>query len=251
MQQSLIALSTPILVLAGVSCLIATGMTYQNYKFRKKAQLYFSRLRAEKRQLEKENILVRSEALRHQVSPHFLFNSLTSLTSLIKTDPESAIAFTKGFSQIFRDTLELGDRHLVPLSEELRQVNAYMEIQKIRFGDNLIFDRSFCVAHLKGSLPPFALQMVVENTVKHNIITHEHPLQISIGTENGAVVVTNTLQPRRDTRAEGELSGARSDSTGIGHKNIRQRYRYITAAEPVFEIRGNAFYARLPLIGEA
>jgi len=239
--QSLFTLSAPILVLAGVSCLIATGMTYQNYRLRKRSQLYFAKLRAEKRQLEKENILVRSEALRHQVGPHFLFNSLTSLTSLIKTDPASALEFTKGFSQIFRDTLELGDRHLVPLQEELRQVDAYMDIQKIRFGDHLIFDRTFCVAHLKGSLPPFALQMVVENTVKHNIATGEHPLQISIGTENGAVVVTNTLQPRQNRVA----------STGIGHNNIRLRYRYITAAEPVFEIRGNAFYAKLPLIGEA
>ncbi|MBP0904064.1 histidine kinase [Mariniflexile gromovii] len=233
-----------ILILVTILCIAAIVVLYQNYIGNKKSNelLKLEKVQLSERNqlLESENILVQFETLRTQVSPHFLFNSLNALTSLIKTDKEKALRFTKEFSKIFRNTLELKKKNLITLKEELEHVNAYLYLQKMRFDSNLIININIDSKFLNDYLPPFSLQMVIENAIKHNIITVESPLQIEINAKDSFLVVTNNLQPRQVTE----------DSTKTGVKNIISRYKYISELEPTFEITNNLFYVKLPLIKE-
>ncbi|MGV3695994.1 tetratricopeptide repeat-containing sensor histidine kinase [Flavobacterium sp.] len=224
--------------------LIILIVLYRNYKLKQKANRLLNLEREELAQLNAkltdENILGQFETLKNQVSPHFLFNSLNALASMIATNPHKAVLFTNAFSKIFRNTLELKDRHLLTLREELQHVNAYLELQKMRFGSNLIVDIAVSSDCLNFYLPPFSLQMVVENAIKHNIISEKEPLQIVIRTEGHFLIITNNLQNRKFVE----------DSTEIGLKNIQSRYRYLRADEPIFEVRNNEYYVQLPLITE-
>jgi len=233
-----------ILILVTVLCVVTMIVLYQNYKGNKKTN---ELLRLEKLQLteknkllESENVLVQFETLRNQVSPHFLFNSLSALTSLIKTDTDKALQFTKEFSKIFRSTLELKEKSLILLKEELEHVNSYLYLQKMRFDSNLNITMNIDSEFLNDYLPPFSLQMAIENAVKHNVITNESPLRINIFTSDNFLIITNNLQTRHNVE----------DSTKTGLKNIKSRYKYITELEPTFEILNNLFYVKLPLIKE-
>ncbi|TBX67003.1 tetratricopeptide repeat protein [Flavobacterium silvisoli] len=233
-----------ILALITVLCIIIIFILYRNYKLNQKANQLLSQekdaLEKQNLRLENENILVQFETLKNQVSPHFLFNSLNALSSLIKTNQQKAVEFTNLFSKIFRNTLELKDRHLITLAEELQHVNAYLQLQKMRFDDNLVLDVQIDSQALNGFLPPFSLQMVIENAVKHNIISSEAPLYISISNTGDFLRVTNNLQQRNYVE----------DSTKTGLKNIISRYKYITTLQPVFEIRNDQFVVELPIIKE-
>lgn len=233
-----------ILALITILCVVIIFILYRNYKLKQKANQLLSiekdELEKQNLQLENENILVQFETLRNQVSPHFLFNSLNALSSLIKTNQKKAVEFTNLFSKIFRNTLELKERHLITLADELQHVNAYLQLQKMRFDENLIIQSKIDSEVLDCYLPPFSLQMVIENAVKHNVISSEEPLLISISNTQDYLIVTNNLQQR--TCVE--------DSTKTGLKNIISRYRYITELEPVFEIRNDKFVVELPLLKE-
>lgn len=228
----------------GLLCLTIIFILYRNFKLKQKANLLLNKkndaLAEQNLKLENENILVQFETLKNQVSPHFLFNSLNSLASLIATDTKKALAFTNAFSKIFRNTLELKDRHLVTLADELQHVNAYLELQKMRFGDNLKIVTQVPSDRMKDYLPPFSLQMVVENAIKHNCVSSDEPLTIAIGTSGNFLVVTNNLQMRQFVE----------DSTGTGIGNIISRYKYVTELEPVFEVRNQQYHVELPLIKE-
>ncbi|SCY84099.1 tetratricopeptide repeat-containing sensor histidine kinase [Flavobacterium caeni] len=234
------------LVFAGFTflCIALLFVLYRNYKLKQLSnqQLLHEKdqLAQKNLQLENENILVQFETLKNQVSPHFLFNSLNALASLINTDPQKAVQFTTAFSKIFRNALELKDRHLVTLAEELQHVNAYLSLQKMRFGDNLKTEISVPSSRMNDYLPPFSLQMVVENAIKHNVISSAEPLQIDVGVRDHFLVVTNNLQPRQFVE----------DSTGTGVSNIKSRYKYVTELEPVFEVRNQQYHVELPLIQE-
>lgn len=227
-----------------ILCVIVILVLYRNYKLKQKANLLLNRenstLNEINARLENENILSQFETLKNQVSPHFLFNSLNALSSLIATQPKKAILFTNTFSKIFRSTLSLKDKHIVTLTEELHYVQAYLELQQMRFGDNLRVTISECSENNNQFLPPFSLQMVVENAIKHNSLSKSEPLHIGISVKDNFLIVTNTLQPRKFVE----------DSTGTGIKNIQSRYNYLTHVKPVFEIRGNEYYVQLPLISE-
>jgi sensor histidine kinase YesM len=190
--------------------------------------------------LEKENILAQYETLKNQVNPHFLFNSLNALGSLIKKDQAEAYRFTKEFAKIYRVVLELKEHSLIRLSEELDFIRSYVFLQKIRFSDNMSIDINIPSQYLDYYLPPFSLQLVVENAIKHNIISSEHPLHIEIFYENNRLVVRNNLQIRNN------LHG----STGVGSKNMELRYKLISGEEPEFYTDAEYYYARLPLIAE-
>lgn len=189
-------------------------------------------------QLEKENILAQYEALKNQVNPHFLFNSLNALGSLIKKNPLEAYKFTKEFAKIYRVVLELKEHSLIHLSEELDFIKSYLFLQMIRFGDNLSVDINIPSQYLDHYIPPFSLQLVVENAIKHNIISEEHPLRIEIYYENDRLVVRNNLQIRSNFHG----------STGVGSKNMELRYKLISAEEPEFYTDAEYYYVRLPLV---
>lgn len=225
-------------------CIALLFVLYRNYKLKQISNQQLLRekdaLTQKNLQLENENILVQFETLKNQVSPHFLFNSLNALASLISTDPKKALQFTTAFSKIFRNTLELKDRHLVSVAEEVQHVNAYLSLQKMRFGDNLKTDIAIPSDRMTDYLPPFSLQMVVENAIKHNAISSAEPLEIKVRVRGEFLVVTNNLQSRQFVE----------DSTGTGVSNIRSRYKYVTELEPVFEVRNHEYYVELPLIQE-
>ena len=136
--------------------------------------------------------------------------------------------------------LELKDRHLIKLHEELQHVNNYLYLQKMRFGDSLVVNTSIPAGRLNDYLPHFSLQMVVENAIKHNVATQAQPLNITISVEGKYLKVANNLQQRRNVE----------DSTGTGINNIISRYKFLDTTAPVFEVINNEYIAKLPLIKE-
>ncbi len=191
-------------------------------------------------QQEKDNVLAQYEILKSQINPHFLFNSMNILSSLITTEPEKAIAFTHRFSKIYRTLLELREQQIISLKQELDFINAYIFLQKMRFDENLQVIIEVDDEKLDFCLPPFSLQLLVENAIKHNIVSIDNPLLIRIRNEGEYITVSNNLQER----------GNKPASTHVGLSNLQARYQLITD-EPVEFIKSeNQYIARLPLIPE-
>ncbi len=195
-------------------------------------------LRQKNRQLEKKNILAQFEILKNQINPHFLFNCMNILSSLIPTQPDEAVRFTNRFAKLYRSLLQLREQLLITLEEELSFTRSYIELQQIRFRDKLSVQLSIAEDHLQGSLPPFALQTLLENAIKHNVISAEQPLQIDITAKEGDVWVRNPLQKRKNVKY----------STGTGLANLRHRYAIITDQPIIIEEDGGYFLVKLPLI---
>lgn len=191
-------------------------------------------------QQEKAQLLAQFETLKNQISPHFLFNSMNALASLIASNPPQAIAFTGHFSKVYRTMLEIGGETLISLREELEFVKSFVFLQQMRFAENLSVQITIPNERFNDCLPPFALQLLVENAIKHNIISDDKPLEISIFVEEEWLVVRNNLQRR----------GTAEPSTGIGLKNLMARYAYLTSQTPVFGEAGGDYIARVPLIPE-
>lgn len=188
--------------------------------------------------LNHENTLAKYEAMKSKTDPHFLFNSLTTLSSLVNESPEQAIKYIKKFAALFRMILEISDTKLVPLEKEMEVVNSYIYLQKIRFGDYVTIQFDIPDELNKLYIPPFALQTVVENAVKHNIISSGYPLTISISQQGQGIEIRNTLQKKT----------SKVQSTSTGHKSIRERYRILSDAQPVFKEDNNQYIVVLPLI---
>jgi len=187
-------------------------------------------------QLQKETIKSQYQSLRSQVNPHFLFNSLNALTNLVYEDQDKAAKFIKQLSDVYRYVLDTRDKELVSLDEELKFLNSYLFLQQIRFGNKLRVDIS-----LAGDLKvaPLVLQMLIENAIKHNVISDEDPLTIRLFQENGWMVVENNRRHKRTLPEE---------STGVGLANIRSRYTYFSD-KPVVVISDDAkFVVKLPII---
>lgn len=203
------------------------------YGERKKIQLEWERA-------EKENILSQFETLKNQVNPHFLFNSMNSLSALISNNPKKAVQFTKEFSGIFRKMLEINENLVLPLKEELQFVNSFIYLEKIRYGENLKVNINIKADKMNDFVPPFALQILIENAIKHNVISTENPLTICISEESNYVVVKNNLQPRNQ----------KLKSTRVGLDNLTKRYQMICDKNPDFQVNGAFYIARIPIISE-
>ena len=198
-------------------------------------------LRLKNRALEKENIHAQFEILKNQINPHFLFNSMNILSALIPADPGKALSFTRKFSKLYRSMLDLKPQPVISLHEELEFVQTYVYLQKMRFEDSLQVDIDVSDTSLEYVLPPFALQILVENTVKHNIISEDEPLKVRIYDQSNYLCVQNNLQKR----------GYVEDSTGLGLKNLKDRYKMITDQPVLLEETPDKYYlARIPLIPE-
>jgi sensor histidine kinase YesM len=172
----------------------------------------------EKEVFEKESISARYEALKNQVSPHFLFNSLNALTNLVYEDQEKAIRFIKQLSEVYRYVLETHDKEVVPLSQELKFLESYLYLQQIRFGRKLNVRMGAMPENMQ--VAPLALQMLIENAIKHNVVSEEDPLTILLYPENGFLVVENNLQKK--------ICMDEAPSPGLGLENIRKRYEYLS-----------------------
>lgn len=188
--------------------------------------------------LEKENLQSNLANLRAQLDPHFMFNSLNVLSSLIRTDPAKAEQFVDDFAKVYRYLLEVKDEMAVPLKDELLFVERYLNLQKIRFDKGLQYEVRIDPEKLNDYLPPLSLQEMVGNAIKHNVISSERPLKIEINTKDSVLIVKNNVQPRQ----------GKEESTGIGLQNLRERYRYLSSKAPSFELVNGTYLAHLPLI---
>jgi LytS/YehU family sensor histidine kinase len=195
---------------------------------------------AETEQLKREMVQSQLETLKNQVNPHFLFNSLNTLVSIIPDDRDVAVEFVRKLSKVYRYILEIKDRELILLSEELEFLNAYIFLQKIRFGDNLVIKLEVPPHLMEHQVVPLSLQMLLENALKHNVVSTEKPLHIEIyiGKDDQTLVVRNNLQLKQQV----------IDSTGTGLKNIRNRYHFASGREVETIVTTSAFIVALPLI---
>jgi LytS/YehU family sensor histidine kinase len=190
--------------------------------------------------LRREKAEAQYAALKNQVNPHFLFNSLNTLTALIRTDKEKAIEFVEHFSRIYRYVLDVNDKVVVELNDELVFINHYLQLQQLRYGNNLIVNTNISVNYLNNYILPLSVQIIVENAIKHNEISADKPLTISICVENDFLVISNNLQKRTIMH----------ESSGIGLQNLTQQYAHLTNQLPQFGISDNCYVAMLPLITE-
>ena len=193
----------------------------------------------EAEQLKIQHIRSQFEVLKNQVSPHFLFNSLNTLISIIPETPDLAVEFTEKLSKVYRYILQNKDKELVELEQELIFTKSYIFLLKIRFGENLKINYKVKDEFLQHLVAPLTLQMLVENAIKHNIISKAKPLTIDIYVENGnSITVRNNLQIKNVVR----------QSTKVGLENIIKRYKYLSnQAVDVISTTGN-FIVSLPLI---
>ena len=192
----------------------------------------------ESERMKKEVISAKYESLKNQVNPHFLFNSLNALTNLVYEDQDQAARFIKKLSEVYRYVLESRDKELVSLSTELKFVESYLFLQKIRFGDNLKVNLS--VDQRQGyEVPPLAVQMLLENAIKHNVISSGAPLTIAIEQEENYLIVSNNLQKKNIVKSE---------SSSMGLPNIKARYSFLSSLPVVVDDSNNIFTVKLPLL---
>lgn len=195
---------------------------------------------AEKEKLITENIQSKLSGLQSQINPHFLFNSLNTLSSLIQEDPQRADNFVTKLSKVYRHILEYNEAGTVTIESELNYLRAYIHLLKERFGDHLQYHEAIDATTLQNHIIPFSLQITFENCVKHNAVTKENPLIVNIYTEPSAryLCIKNNLSPVHD----------KDDSTSVGLKNIQSRYAYFTDEPVKITNDGANFCVCLPVI---
>jgi sensor histidine kinase YesM len=189
-------------------------------------------------ELKRENLLANYEALKNQVNPHFLFNSLNTLSGVVEQKPELATDFIKKLSDIYRYVLEQSDKEIVLLQDEMKFVEDYIFLSKMRFGDALIFNTNL-PANNAIQIAPLGLQMLVENAVKHNVIADEMPLKIYIGMEEGFVMVKNNIQKKKTVIPDNEP---------LGLDNLKKRYEYLSDKSIEIIESQSEFIVKLPII---
>lgn len=188
----------------------------------------------------KENALQSElEVLKLQLDPHFLFNNFSILTQLIETNQKSAQEFLSNLSRVYRYILTTGKRDVVALEEELKFVEMYFHLIKIRHGESIQLTMSINENDKSKAIPPVTLQLLMENAIKHNISTMKQPLYLTIeSVGEGIITVKNNLQP----------INIDYKTTGMGLKNIRERYQLLQGTPPEIVRTETAFEVRLPLL---
>jgi LytS/YehU family sensor histidine kinase len=187
-------------------------------------------------QQEKEKITAQLMMLQNQVNPHFLFNCLNNLSALVNEN-EPARKFIRKLSSIYRYLLEHKNHHLATLEDEFDFMSNYLYLQKVRFADALQFENKVEQPYPKLHIPSGAIQLLVENAIKHNIATANNPLHITVAQEDDWLVIKNNFQEKPNV-----------ESTGIGQQNLIKRYGLFTLKLPEFHSDGAFYYARIPML---
>ncbi len=189
--------------------------------------------------LQQERVIFEYEHLKSQVNPHFLFNTLNTLANLIAKDQEKAISYTEDLSRLYQQILAYRDNDLILLSEEIAILNNYILIQKGRFSDALKLNIDISSTILKTKkIVPMALQILIENAIKHNVVSASEPLVIYITTDEYEIVISNKVRPKM-SREKGE---------GLGLINIKKRYELLTKKTVIYGLQDDEFVVRLPLL---
>lgn len=222
-------------IIALIITLIASLFTHAFYFYRA----------LQKREVKEQKIIARTasasfDALKNQLDPHFLFNSLNVLTSLIEEDPRQAQKFTTSLSKVYRYVLEQKNKDLVSVDEELDFARTYVRLLKMRFEDSIVFDIPDKASHPELKIVPLSLQLLLENAVKHNVVTASRPLHIKVFEDNGVLTVSNNLQAKEVVKK----------SSGVGLQNIKQRYSILTD-RAMNIVKTNAdFSVHLPMLSQ-
>lgn len=178
------------------------------------------------------------ESLKSQIDPHFLFNSLNVLSSLIEENPENAQKFTTSLSKIYRYVLEQKDKELVTVAEELAFAKTYMNLLKMRFEDSITYEVPEDFNDEDAKVVPLSLQLLLENTIKHNIVSEKKPLHIKISIQNNELIVENNKQKKEVLQ----------DRRGVGLQNIVSRYAILTKRNVLVEDTDEYFRIKLPIL---
>lgn len=186
------------------------------------------------------NLGAQYELLKQQVNPHFLFNSLNTLKAMVETNDKDSIDFIIKLSNFYRFTLESRKLDLIHVHEEMRILDSYLFLQNARFAGGFTFEETLAPEILNTLIPPFTLQLLVENCIKHNVVSRSKPLHIRIFSEDGHIVIQNPLQLK---------TGENEESLGVGLKNIDLRYQHFD--KPIQIVQDERlFKIKLPLIHE-
>jgi two-component system LytT family sensor kinase len=204
--------------------------------------IYFFNKRYREKEIETArlktlNITARYEVLNNQINPHFLFNNLNVLSTLMHKDINAADDYLQKLSEIYRYLLQTKDKELVTLGEELNFLNDYLSLLSIRFKEALLVDLSITDESKQYYLPPVVLQLLLENVVKHNYFTKEEPVTVNIHSEEDRLIISNNIRAKKQ----------KSFSSAIGLNNISERYQFLDKSISV-ENHKDLFKVTLPLI---
>jgi len=194
---------------------------------------------SENAQLKIKNIEATNQQLKQQIHPHFLFNSLNTLKSLIKKNPDIAQDYLIKLSEFLRSSLSSGNNNTIKIDSELKLCVDYLDMQKMRFNGALRYDIDIPenIRH-SGFLPSFSLQLLAENALKHNALTNDAPLIIKITYDAGRIFISNNTQPKLTIET----------STGIGLSNLTERYRILSNDELTIKVFENTFIVSLKVL---
>lgn len=195
----------------------------------------------EAERFKQENLEFRFDRLKNQVNPHFLFNSLNTLASLVYQDPDTASGFIRQMAKVYRYVLENRDKEVITLAEEFNFLEAYLYLVKIRFQEGIRFELNVPNEARQAGIPPMTLQLLIENALKHNVVSASRPLLVTVRTAGNYLSVSNNLQPK--------LSPEPSTKTGL--ENIRSRYAFLTSLPVEILQSEQDFTVRVPLLSLA
>lgn len=188
-----------------------------------------------------ETMQAKMENLKHQVNPHFLFNNMSVLTSLIYKDQDKAAEFVQQLSKVYRYLLDGSKSELVCLEEEMKFLESYIYLLQIRYSPNLTIENTIDPSQLKRLIPPFSVQLLLENAIKHNEVSTEKPLNIELRIADEYLIISNTKNPK--------IHEEESAKTGL--KNIRSRYSFFTDRPVEVLDLPQSFVVKIPLLTEA
>ncbi|MDP5169650.1 MAG: histidine kinase [Bacteroidia bacterium] len=216
-----------LLCMASIFAITAAAIRYREHRL------------VQNSKMEKENIQYQFDLLRSQVNPHFLFNSFNTLTSLIESDGKAAVGYLERLSDMFRNMLAYRKETVITLREELMLLHNYVFLQQQRYLDKLQVDIQIDDNLLNANIPPLTLQMLVENAIKHNIISTSKPLKITVVALGQAeITISNPYQPKRQPQP----------STGLGLENIKKRFQLLTSREVKTVQTDLSFSVTVPLL---
>ena len=219
---------------AALFCTLMIVAIYESFYFNNELKKSVE----EKEMLKRESLKAQINALKTQVNPHFLFNNLNTLSAIIPENPQQAVDFVQQLSKVYRHILEVRDEQSILVIEELDVLNAYSFLLKTRFGNNLDIVIDVPEENRQDKIVPLSLQLLMENAIKHNIVSADKPLHIKVFVENGNLVMSNNLQIKNQV----------NESTGIGLENIRNRYKLLVEKEVKVAENENSFTVSIPLI---
>jgi two-component system, LytTR family, sensor kinase len=219
---------------AALFCSLTVGAIYESKYLSKKLMESLE----EQEMLKRESLHAQLNALKTQVNPHFLFNNLNTLCSIIPDNPKQAVDFVQQMSKVYRHILDVKDEKSIPLQDELDVLRAYAFLLKTRFGSNVNIDIRVADEKLQSRVVPLSLQLLMENAIKHNVVSADKPLKIDVYAVNGTLVVSNNLQKKNQL----------NESTGIGLNNIRNRYKLLGDKQVMVAESDSSFTVSIPLI---